>query len=160
MDPYRLLVVLHVLGAVTWVGGVLFMGLVAVPVARRLAPDLRHRITVDVGRQARTVGWIALAVVLATGIAMANAWGADWATVFDGSFFAYTPRNRLLGWKLLLVAAMLVVTGFHDWVLGPRHAHAPGDERARKLASRLGRVTGLLVIAIVVLAVYVARAWS
>jgi uncharacterized membrane protein len=160
MDHYRLLVVLHVLGAVTWVGGVLFMGLVAVPVARRLDPALRHRITVDVGRQARTVGWIALAVVLGTGIAMANAWGADWAAVLDGSWFAYTPRNTLLGWKLLLVTLMMLVTGFHDWYLGPKHAKTPGDERARKLAARLGRLTGLLVIAIVVLAVYVARGWS
>jgi uncharacterized membrane protein len=161
---YHLLVTLHVFAATVWVGGVVLMGAAAIPVARKLPPDLRRQITTDLGRRARTVGWSALVVLVSTGIAMVHAWGATWSTFFDGSWFAESPRNRLLGIKIAVVAFMLLVTGLHDWWLGPRHGRVepgtPEAERYRRAASWLGRITGVLVVAIVVLAVHVARSWA
>src|SRR5262245_22665866 len=60
----------HLLGVAIWVGGMLFIALVLVPITRRLDDaTLRTRLVQDVGRRFRTVGWIALGLIGATGIA-------------------------------------------------------------------------------------------
>lgn len=78
------------------------------------------------------------------------------------SFFE-AKHTRLLGYKLIAVTIMLAVSGVHDWHLGPKATElAYGSEKAeqyRKIAGWLGRVTGILVILIVCLAVFVARPW-
>jgi hypothetical protein len=71
------------------------------------------------------------------------------------------PHARLLGYKLLFVGVMLVVSFVHDFMVGPRAGRAEkGTASARRLrsaAAALGAATGGLVLAIVVLAVLVAR---
>ncbi|HEU4437873.1 MAG TPA: DUF4149 domain-containing protein, partial [Methylomirabilota bacterium] len=58
---------LHVLAAITWIGGMLFIALVLVPITRRLEdPALRTRLVHEIGLRFRAVGWIALGVLLAT----------------------------------------------------------------------------------------------
>lgn len=160
---YAYLVTLHVLAGVTWAGGVLFMGLAAVPVARKLPPELRRAVVTALGERARAVGWIALVVLVVTGVFLMRAWGATWASVLDGSFFAAGPRNQTLGWKLLAVTAMLAVTALHDWWLGPRHSRTepgtPEAERYRLAASWMGRITGILVLVILMFAIRIARNW-
>ncbi|MFW5968093.1 MAG: CopD family protein [Persicimonas sp.] len=160
---YNAVVVLHVVAAIIWIGGVLFMGLVAVPAARGLEPRLRRLVTTRLGMAFRPVGWVCLVVLLTTGTYMAINWGATWQNVFDLSFFD-APHTRMLGYKLLAVLAMLGVSFWHDWVIGPRAVEAePGTEEAeryRRLAGWLGRVTGVLVLVIAVLAVFVARPWA
>jgi uncharacterized membrane protein len=49
---------LHVLGAIVWIGGMLFIALVLVPVVRRLEPLERARLVQAIGLRFRTVGWI------------------------------------------------------------------------------------------------------
>jgi uncharacterized membrane protein len=60
---------IHLLAVVTWVGGMLFIALVLVPITRRLEDAaLRTRLVQDSGRRFRTVGWIALGLIVATGL--------------------------------------------------------------------------------------------
>ncbi|QDG50170.1 DUF4149 domain-containing protein [Persicimonas caeni] len=163
MTPlYKISLVLHVLSAVIWVGGVLFMGMVAVPAARKLEPRLRRAVTSRLGHAFRPVGWLCLTVLVVTGSYMAYSWGATVENVLNLSFFE-ANHTRLLGYKLLAVIAMLVVSGVHDWYLGPKATEvgygSAEAERLRKVAGWLGRVTGILVIVIVCLAVFVARPW-
>lgn len=157
---YRIALTLHVLSAVVWVGGVLFVGTVAVPVAKGYSPRVRRRLMADVGRRFRAIGWGALAVVVATGGYLLWHWGARPSTLIDLSFFEH-DHTRLLGYKLILVVGMLFTSGLHDFWLGPRASVGERSddqrERDRKLASILGRLTGVLVILIVILAVFVAR---
>ena len=156
---YPYLVVLHVLAAIVWVGGVIFIGAVAMPAASRMGDAGREALR-SVARRFRPVGWGALAVLVLTGSAFLYRWGATWETLFDLSFFA-APHSRLLGYKLLFVGIMLVVSFVHDFVVGPRASRAEaGTPRARRLrnwAAILGATTGGLVLAIVILAVFVAR---
>ena len=160
---YRFAVSIHVLSAVVWVGGVLFMGMVAVPAAKKLNDELRRELLDDLGRRFRPIGWTALGLLVATGIWLMWNWGATWATVFDLSFFEH-EHTRTLGYKLILVLAMLIVSGLHDFWLGPRATReGRSDEdvaKDRKLAAIMGRITGGLVVLIVVLAVLVARPWA
>jgi copper resistance protein D len=159
---FKIALVVHVLSAIIWVGGVLFIAMVGVPSLNALKPELKRRLLIDMGRRFRTIGWSCLALLVLTGSFMMWTWGATWSNVLDLSFFAH-GHTALLGKKLLLVLVMLVTTGVHDWWLGPKSArqgsNAPSRERDRKLASFLGRLTGILVIAIVLLAVFVARPW-
>ena len=130
---------IHLLAAITWIGGSLFVALVLLPVARGLEdPALRARVVRETGRRFRTVGWIALSVLVITGLA--DLW------LFP--VFLSSPRFHA---KLALVLLALVLSAVHDFVLGPR-AGAPGALPAlRGRASWIARVNVLVALLIVAL---------
>jgi uncharacterized membrane protein len=130
---------LHVLAAVVWIGGMLFIALVLVPVLRgNTDPVARARLVHLVGSRFRTVGWISLALLLAAGLG--NLWMRPYLLTL--------PRFQL---KLGLVGVALVLSVVHDFVLGPR-AGAPGaDPALRRRASWLARINVLIVLIVVVL---------
>jgi uncharacterized membrane protein len=136
---------LHVVAAVTWIGGMLFIALVLVPVARRIDdPALRTRLVHTIGLRFRTVGWMALGVLVATGLG--NLW------LIPGLW--HSPRFH---WKLALVGLALVLSAVHDFVLGPR-AGAPGAApSARVRASWVARVNVLVVLVVVLLGLSLLR---
>jgi uncharacterized membrane protein len=130
---------LHVLAAVVWIGGMLFIALVLVPVLRgNTDPVARAWLVHLVGSRFRTVGWISLALLLAAGLG--NLWMRPYLLTL--------PRFQL---KLGLVGVALVLSVVHDFVLGPR-AGAPGaDPALRRRASWLARINVLIVLIVVVL---------
>jgi putative copper resistance protein D len=136
---------IHVLAAITWIGGMLFLALVLVPITRRIEDRaLRARLFHEVGLRFRTVGWIALAVLVATGLG--NLW------VYPS--LLTVPRFQ---WKLGLVVLALVLSAVHDFVLGPR-AGAPGaSPSARARASWLARINVLVVLVVVLLGLSLLR---
>jgi uncharacterized membrane protein len=105
----------------------------------------------------RVIAWIALALLIATGLLELRTHG--YAAMFSGRI------GRVLAAKLALVATALVLSALHDFVVGPR-AHAamrrdPGTaetERLRRTAGRIGRITFLLALGIVALGVMLFRA--
>jgi putative copper export protein len=129
----------HLLAVVTWVGGMLFIALVLVPVTRRLADAaLRTRLVQDTGRRFRTVGWIALGVIVATGL----------GNLALRPELLWAPRFHA---KAGLVVLALVLGAFHDFVLGPRAGRPDADPSARVRASWIARVNVLVALAIVAL---------
>jgi len=136
---------LHVVAAITWIGGMLFLALVLVPVTRRLGDAaLRARLFHAVGVRFRTVGWIALGVLVATGLA--NLW-------LHPSLLT-APRFQ---WKLGLVVLTLVLSAVHDFILGPL-AGAPGAAPSvRVRASWLARTNVVVVLVIVLLGLSLLR---
>jgi uncharacterized membrane protein len=130
---------LHLLAAITWIGGMLFIALVLVPVTRGLAdPALRSRLVQAAGRRFRAVGWIALGALVATGLA--NLWLRP--------YLVWTPRFQ---WKVGLVVLALALGVLHDFVLGPRAGRPGADPALRGRASWVARVNLLVVLAIVFL---------
>jgi uncharacterized membrane protein len=63
---YQWIVWVHILAAIIWIGGMFFLPLVLVPVLRRQEPKLRAVLLDAVGRRFRTVGWIAIGLLLVT----------------------------------------------------------------------------------------------
>src|SRR5262245_56389864 len=110
---------LHLLAAIVWVGGSLMIPLVVTPVLRRrFPPEQRIELLSAMGTRFRTIGWIALAVLVLTGMRRA-------AIMFSGApdpwqAFTTTPYGRTLMAKLILVAGIIVFQSVHDFVLGPR----------------------------------------
>jgi uncharacterized membrane protein len=129
----------HVLSAITWVGGMLFIALVLVPTARGLGdPALRARLIRDSGRRFRAVAWVALGLLVLTGLL--NLWLQP--------FLIGSPRFLV---KLGLVGLALVLSAFHDFVLGPRAGRPGADPSTRVRASWIARLNVLVALAIVLL---------
>jgi len=135
---------LHVVAAITWIGGMLFLALVLVPVTRREDPALRARLFHATGLRFRTIGWIALGVLVATGAG--NLW-------LNPSLLAL-PRLHL---KLGLVALALILAVVHDFILGPRAGKPGASSSVRVRASWVARVNVLIVLVIVLLGLALLR---
>jgi uncharacterized membrane protein len=143
----RLFIVwVHLLAAVVWVGGMIFMTMVVGPYARRLPPEQRGELSDQLGRRFSIAGWACVAVLLLTGIGNLIQRGMEWSPAFA----------RALGVKLLLVGFMVLLTALHDFIFGPRSAVAAADptkateaEAARVRASWVAHIN--LVLALIVL---------
>lgn len=129
----------HLLAVVTWVGGMLFIALVLVPITRRLEDvALRARLVQATGRRFRTVGWIALGLIVATGL----------GNLALRPELLRAPRFHA---KAGLVVLALALSAFHDFVLGPRAGRPGTDPSARVQASWIARLNVLVALAIVAL---------
>lgn len=156
-------VLLHVLAALLWLGGMFFLGVVGAPVLRGVEPpELRQRLFHLLGERFRGVGWAAIAVLVATGLT--NLWARGllrWEGVLGDAAFWATPFGRALALKLLAVTTMLVVSAVHDFALGPAAGRAaagtPEALALRRRAALLARWNALLGLVVVGAAVFLAR---
>ena len=149
---YLISTYLHIVGAITWVGGSLFLVMVVVPALRSetLRPHARELMQIS-GRKFRNVGWASLATMVVTGIINLH-YKPGWGQVFDMKL----PYNHVLWTKVLLVVLIFILSAGHDFHVGPKAMDAweqdPEGAAAlhhRKNARLLGRITlglGLLVV--------------
>lgn len=108
-----LLVWLHVLAAVTWIGGTIFLSVVLVPVLRgEIFASQRSLLFRATARRFRSVVWSAIAVLLLTGPLLLHQRGIS---IADPSGWP-----MVLAAKLGLVAILLLLTLTHDLMVGPR----------------------------------------
>ena len=160
---YLVAVTLHLLAALFWLGGMFFLGVVGAPVLRAVQPPaLRQKLFHDLGQRFRGAGWIAIGVLVATGLFILHARGLlHWSGVLGAPAFWATTLGRSLAVKLLAVTTMIVVSAVHDFVLGPAAGRTePGTPQAialRRRAALLARVNALVGLVVVVAAVRLAR---
>lgn len=161
-ELYYLNVSVHVLAALLWLGGMFFLAAVGAPVLRKVEPpSLRARLFQELGAGFRKVGWPAIAVLVVTGTLNLHFRGVLRADVLASSDFWSAPYGEALAWKLGAVTAMLVVSGLHDFWLGPAARRAgrddPRAEGMRRWAAWLARLNAVLGIVLVLAAVRLAR---
>jgi uncharacterized membrane protein len=143
-----------------------FIALVMVPVLRRLEPpQKRIEVISNTARRFRMVGWIALLVLVVTGVLNASSRGVTMEMVSTGAIFS-THVGKVLTIKVILVLLMLVLSAIHDFLLGPRLVElissssnpnlSPKIKSYRKYVSWLARVNAILGIIIVACAVMVS----
>ncbi len=161
---YLLSVWLHILAAITWIGGSIFLVLVLVPATRQppfrpLAPQLIQW----TGARFKRISWLALSVLILTGMFNLDYRGFDWADVWSGRLWL-GPFGQTLGIKLFLVAITLALSALHDFVIGPRaratwqaNPGSPTAFRQRRWASWAGRINLILALVIVLLGVLLVR---
>jgi len=155
-----LLVWFHLLAAVSWIGGTIFLSVVLVPVLRRepfaSQKALLFRTTAI---RFRVVVWGAIATLLLTGPLLLYQRGipiadpAGWPMV--------------LAIKLGLVAILLLLTVTHDLIIGPRVGRIlqiPLESRTRfdhtlvRWSPWIARSSLLLTLAVLLAAVVLVRA--
>lgn len=156
-----LVLFLHVLAAVVFIGPQVFLAAVAMPVLRDIGDrDVRAQAVRGITRGFGALGGIALAVLLATGIW--NFYDAD-----DKGYLDIDRYFVVLQVKLTLVTVVIVLTIAHAMVLGRRlqrlqEAGAPEAEiAAARQWSMIASIANLAVsIAILLLAALLSSDWS
>lgn len=160
MTWYHFVVSIHIIGAIIWVGGIFFLGLIAVPVLRRQQATKRAELLTDFGNRFRTIGYAILGLLVITGIIQAIYHGATVTNVLNGTFFQ-THFGSSLAKKLLFFGAMVAVSVVHDFYVGPASARAAQEgrdtEALRTAASWLARLTALLALGVVIFAIIMLR---
>ena len=103
------LVAVHLIAAGIWFGGSTALIFVGVPAIRILEGEPRSRAMKELGLRWRPLGYGALGVAAVTGVALAaREWQHD--TAFQIVFWV----------KVALFLCLVVVSYFHNFVLGPR----------------------------------------
>lgn len=154
-----LLVWLHVLAAVSWIGGTIFLSLVLAPLvrSRKAAPEFMALFRLA-ARRFRVIVWSAIALLLTTGPVLLHRRGLS---VFDS-----TEWPQILRIKLGLVAVLLFLTFAHDLLLGPQlrrisaisvSARSRREQALVRFASWVPRVGVLLALGVLFAAVMLAR---
>jgi uncharacterized membrane protein len=104
---------LHLLGVVAWIGGLMYQAHVLLPAARRGAAGA----FADAARRALPVTWTAVALVVLTGFNNVTRLGPLERVMESGA-------GLLLAGKFLLVLAMVALAGQRDFAQVPRLARA------------------------------------
>ena len=113
-DLWTLVRFLHVLGAALWVGGMIVLGAVAVPAARRAGDrDAGRRVVTAAARRFGVVGALAFVALVATGFGLIHHRGIALDQLDESDY-----GRRILA-KIGLLAAMGVVTLLHALWQGP-----------------------------------------
>jgi copper resistance protein D len=166
---YQLSVFLHILSAIIWIGGMFFLALVVVPATCGMPPAERAALFGSVGRRFRTVGWVCIGVLIVTGTINTAYRGVTWENLFTAELWG-SAFGTTLALKLGVVAVMLGLSVYHDFVIGPRSvrileqatpAMTPGvlaeGQRLRRRASVIGRVEAILALVVLALAIMLVR---
>ena len=140
---------IHLVAAAIWVGGTVALVFAGVPAVRTLEGDARAAAMRALGERWRPLGYGALGVAIATGVPLVT---REWDD--DGSSFHYVFYA-----KAVLVAALLVVSYLHNFVLGPRVARErrAGELRSYRVLQAVGWLSLALTLAIPVLGVALER---
>lgn len=154
-----LIVWLHLVGAISWIGGMVFLSIVLVPIFRREPVASQKTVLfLNIARRFRVMVWGVIAVILFTGLLLLHQRGIS---IADPSRWP-----TILAVKLGLVGILLLMTLAHDLIIGPRVGRIvqlPTEGRTRfdhalVLGSRwVARFSLLLALAVLFAAVMLVR---
>ena len=160
---YQILVFLHLVAAVTWLGGMLFLVMVMVPLARRNAGEGVGSLRVA-AEKFLPVAWAAKFVLAGSGAYLAWAyWNVRPETFFTGDthFLSY------LQMKTGVFVIVIILSLLHDFWLGPRmmdrldaarsSGSPPPRGPGRLFVQWAARINLLLVLWVVAFAVWMTR---
>ena len=135
VDRWSLVRFMHVVAAMAWVGGQLLLSTVVLPVMRKqLEPAGRGPVIRSTARRfAALANFGLLPVLFATGLALA------WHRGVTLRSFEHPGYGRLLGIKLVFVAASVVLAAAHGAVVTAR----PGWARSLAVS---GLVSSLIIV--------------
>jgi uncharacterized membrane protein len=154
---------LHLAAAMVWIGGLAFISMVLVPTLR--TPALRPQALVLLrasGRKFQRIAYASFVMLAVTGVA--NLYLKAGGSLAVVGALLPTPYGRLLVAKVVLVLAIVALSLYHDFVVGPQAARAleanPASAEAKALrrrASRLGRINAMLSLVVMTLALLLVR---
>lgn len=134
---YLTCVWLHVIAAMTWIGGMVLFVAAVMPWMRTLPEADRERFLRQFGQRFGRVMWTTFAVMAVTGTA--NLWlrGVRLGQFLDLDWYA-TPFGHLIGIKVTLFIAAALLGLAHRRMVSPRQARWLG---------RLSLIVSLLIVA-------------
>ncbi len=138
---------LHVISAIFWVGGMLFITLVVAPFLKTMPdPADRSKVYQFVGKKYRKLGWIAIIILLVTGpILLYSFYGLSVPGVFMAPVHT-TAVGMTVSIKLGLVFLLVLSSLIHDFWLGPKARNSPKFSLIAKIFGRSNLVVALLIV--------------
>jgi len=152
-DTWTLVRFLHLLAAATWVGGMIALGAVAGPAARRSGDRVAtRRVVASVWRRFGAISAFAAVVLIATGVGLVHHRGMTLESLGGSDY------GRRVLTKIGLLAAMGGITLMHLLWQGPpgRRARALGDRAAARRWHRVGVVGDSLLLLAALAALWLA----
>ena len=165
---YQAAVAVQILSAVVWLGGMLFLVMVMIPIARQAMrsdnPGAGLEILKDAASRFLPVAWTAMILLgLSGGYLAWEHWG-----IRPGVFFSDEDRfMQILRIKTGLFMMVVLLSLIHDFWLGPKvlekldAARAAGQVLPQSLGRKIVRMTAgvnlLAALTILVLAVWLIR---
>lgn len=154
--PWVFILWIHLLAAVTWIGGMVIISLVIVPVLASREPlSQRTELLRAIGERFSQVGWACIVVLVMTGILNLMHLAIPLDVLFT------TRLGKLLVVKWSLVAGMIGLSIYHDFIAAPRLRFlSPGDPAYIRLAARMrwsGRLNLILGLAVLFFALGLKR---
>jgi putative copper resistance protein D len=154
-----ILVWIHLTAATFWVGGMLFLSLVAVPLLKKDPdPSSAQRGFINLARRFRTLVWVALSLLIVTG-SMLLPHQVD----FSESLGEWPPAVLI---KLTLVLFLIGVSLAHEQIIGlkvrtlklkPTSELTVVEKLLLRFSPVIGRLTLILGLAILFAAVFMVR---
>ena len=151
MAPLSLILWIHILAAIAWVGGMIFITLVIVPVERGIQDNkLRYELVNKIGTRFKYLGWGGIIILITTGLYNSLQKISAWNDLVNTSY------GKTLLLKLALVFIMISLSIIHDFYLGPKLVERGTEGRATNLTrfltilARGNLFLGLLVILLAV----------
>ena len=112
--PWLFVLWIHLLAAVTWIGGMAIISLVVAPVlASREQSSQRTELLLTIGERFSQVSWACIIVLLMTGILNLM----HLAIPFDVLFTTRLGKLLIIKWSF--VAGMIGLSIYHDFIAGP-----------------------------------------
>ena len=106
----EVVVIIHLLAAMVWVGGSVALVFAGVPAIRVLEGEPRGRALKELGLRWRPLGYGALLIAVLTGVVLAS----------HDRYEGRSPFDTVLWVKVGLTGALVVVSYLHNYVYGPR----------------------------------------
>lgn len=149
---FKISLFLHIVSAMFWIGGMLFITLVIAPYLSTIEdPRQRSAIYQVVGKKFRFLAWIVIAIMLVTGPINLYYLGVTPGMLFDPAFAA-TSYGLVIWLKIAVIILLLISSIAHDFWLGPK---ARNSRNFSKIAKIMGRSNLLLALIIALLAVLI-----
>lgn len=151
----QIVLFLHLVAAMFWIGEMLVFSLVVGPVSRKLGDaQKRSELFYLLGGRSRPLIWGAIGLLVATGFGNLLLMRIPLGDLLRASFY-HSAWGAALGLKLILVAVLLLFTMVHDLGTAKRRRRPPtaDAERLRRYGRLIGRFNLLLALAIVFLGV-------
>src|SRR3990170_6484320 len=106
----KLSLFLHILAAIFWIGGMLFLTIVVVPFLKTIKDvQERSRIYQVVGKSFRFWGWIAIIILVVTGPLNLYLMGIPLSILLDPSIHS-TPYGKVLSIKISFVILIILTS--------------------------------------------------
>jgi copper resistance protein D len=153
----------HLLAAVVWIGGLLFISMVLVPTLRE--PSLRAQAMLllrTTGQKFKRIAYASLVLLVVTGVANVYFRVGGSLEVLGG--FMGVWWGQMLIAKIVLTFVVIGFALYHDFAVGPAATRAveadpdaPETQALRRRASWIGRINLLLSLVIMTLALLLVR---
>ncbi|MCH8272715.1 MAG: DUF4149 domain-containing protein [Candidatus Marinimicrobia bacterium] len=149
MDFLSLATFGHLVAAVTWLGGIIYINLVLLPIVNTLEPSTAGKLMSENAKRFSIIAWVSIGLLIITGSIMLDA---------DALFDFSTDFGTFLTLKLITVLIMIIIGLYITLLLAPKIrklAPAEGDaptpvflnlQKRLPLLIKTNMILGILVL--------------